>query len=54
MFFFIIATERLHVKKDILQIRLIIFTDKYEKKIKRAFCKQPAPLEEPNLHKHFA
>jgi len=30
--FFIIAIERLHVQKDILQITLIISTDKYEKK----------------------
>ena len=46
--FFIIATERLHVQKDILQIRLIIFTDKYEKKNKKSVL-QTAPPPWRNL-----
>ena len=48
MVFFIIATERLHVQKDILQIRLIIFTDKYEKKNKKSVL-QTAPPPWRNL-----
>ena len=46
--FFIIATERLHVQKDILQLRLIIFTDKYEKKNKKSVL-QTAPPPWRNL-----
>jgi hypothetical protein len=46
--FFIIAIERLHVQKDILQITLIISTDKYEKKNKKSVF-QTAPPPWRNL-----